>query len=83
VFIIHSSVPYCRLSFHLANFAVSTVRHLGGLVQHENLQVDDEIISGAVATIAQVDPALTKEEHWEAVREDTTRQAPRSEVDGW
>lgn len=52
-------------------------------MQHENLQVDDEIISGAVATIAQVDPALTKEEHWEAVREDTTRQAPRSEVDGW
>lgn len=52
-------------------------------MQYENLQANDDLISSAVATIAHVDPASTRQEQWDAVRENTTRQAPRSEVDGW
>lgn len=52
-------------------------------MRQEDMRTRDEIISGAVATIIQVDPAITQQDDWDAVRDETVRQAPRSEVDGW
>lgn len=52
-------------------------------MQQDEIQTNEEIISDSLAAITVLDPEITRRDDWDAVREETTRQAPRADAEGW